>query len=81
MKPVFVNNFTVAAAKNKSEITLTFSHIYTEQSLTQQGGSLTNVSAPVVDTVSRVVLTRESTVELAKVLKRMTDDWGIDLGD
>jgi len=79
MKPVFSNTFNVTHNKNKSEIALTFSHVYTEHNFSMQNGALTDVSAQLVDEVSSVLLSREGVVALTKLLNKMVSDWGIDL--
>lgn len=79
MKPVFSNTFNVSHNKNKSEITLTFSHVYTEHTFSMKGGQLTDVSAQVCDDVSSVLITRDGAVALAKLLNKMVGDWGVQL--
>ena len=79
MKPVFCNTFNLTHNKSKSEIALQFSHAYTEHNFTMKNGSLTDVSAQVVDDVASLLLTREGTVALAKLLNKVVADWGIDL--
>jgi hypothetical protein len=81
MKPVFSNTFNVTHNKNKSEIALSFSHVYTEHNFSMKNGSLTDVSAQVCDDVASVLMTREGVVALAKLLNRMVGDWGIDLDE
>ena len=79
MKPVFCNTFNIAHNKNKSETALSFAHIYTEHNYTTKNGSLTDVSGQVVDEVASVLLTREGTVALAKLLNKVVKNWGIDI--
>ncbi len=79
MKPVFCNTFNIAHNKNKSETALSFAHIYTEHNYTMKNGSLTDVSGQVVDEVASVLLTREGTVALAKLLNKVVKNWGIDI--
>ena len=75
MKPVFANTFNVTHNKNKSEVALSFAHIYTEHNFTVTNGALTDVSAQVADEVCSVLITREGTVALAKLLNRIVSDW------
>ncbi|MCF0121160.1 MAG: hypothetical protein HUJ65_05930 [Oscillospiraceae bacterium] len=79
MKPAFSNTFNVSHNKNKSEIALTFSHVYTEHNFSMQGGQLTDVSAQVCDDVSCILLTRDGAVALAKLMNKMVRDWGVSL--
>ncbi len=79
MKPVFSNTFNVTHNKNKSEVALSFAHIYTEHNFTMKDGSLTDVSGQVVDEVASIMMSRESTVALTKLLNKVLKDWGIEL--
>ena len=79
MKPVFSNTFNVTHNKNKSEVALSFAHISTEHNFTMKNGSLTDVSGQVVDEVASVLISKESTVALAKLLNKVVRDWGIEL--
>lgn len=81
MKPVFCNTFNVTHNKNKSEVALSFAHIYTDHNFSMQNGSLTDVSAQVADEVASVLLTRDGTVALARLLNRIVTDWGIDISE
>jgi len=79
MKPVFCNTFNITHNKNKSEIALNFSHVYTEHNFSMKGGQLTDVSAQVCDDVASVLMTREGTVALAKLLGKIVSDWGVEI--
>ena len=79
MKPVFSNTFNVTHNKNKSEVALSFAHIYTEHNFTMKNGSLTDVSGQVVDEVASVLISKESTVALANLLNKVVRDWGIEI--
>ena len=79
MKPVFSNTFNVTHNKTKSEVALTFTHVYTEHNFSMQSGQLTDVSAQVCDDVASILLTRDGTVALAKLLYKMVSGWGVDL--
>ena len=79
MKPIFSNTFNITHNKAKSEIAISFAHIYTEHNFSMKEGALTDVSAQVVDEVAGVLLSREGTVALAKLLGRVVSDWGIDI--
>ncbi len=79
MKPVFCNTFNMTCNKNKSEVALSFAHVYTDHNFSMKNGGLTDVSAQVVDEVASVLLTRDGAVAMAKLLKKVMDDWNIDL--
>ena len=81
MKPIFSNTFNVTHNKNKSEVALSFAHIYTEHNFTMKNGSLTDVSGQVVDEVASVLISKESTVALAKLLNKVVKDWGIEINE
>ena len=81
MKPVFANTFNVTHNKNKSEVALSFAHIYTEHNFNMKGGTLSDVSAQVVDEVASVLITREGTIALAKLLNKIVTDWGVDISE
>ncbi len=79
MKPVFCNTFNVTHNKAKSEIALSFAHAYTEHSFSMKNGSMTDVSAQLVDEVASVLISREGAVALTKLLNKMMRDWGVDV--
>ena len=79
MKPVYSNTFNLTHSKAKSEVTLSFSHNYTAHNFTMQGGTLTDVSAQVVDEVSSIVMSREGAIALTKLLNKMVRDWGVEI--
>ncbi|MGE4484260.1 MAG: hypothetical protein AB7C97_03980 [Oscillospiraceae bacterium] len=79
MKPVFSNTFNVTHNKNQSEIALSFAHIYNEHNFSTKNGSLTDVSAQVADEVASVLITRDGTIALTRLLNRIIADWGVDL--
>ncbi len=79
MKPTFANTFNVTHNKMKSEVALSFTHIYTEHTFSVRDGSLTDVSAQVADEVASILMTRDGMVALARLLYKITDDWGIDI--
>ena len=79
MKPVFCNSFNVTHNKSKTEMALSFSHIYNEHNYSMKNGTLTDVSAQMVDEVACVLLNREGTIALAKLLKKVMNDGGVDL--
>ena len=81
MKPIFSNTFNVTHNKNKSEVALSFAHIYTEHNFTMKNGSLTDISGQVVDEVASVLISKESTVALAKLLDKVVKDWGIEINE
>jgi len=75
MKPVFANTINVSHNKNKTELTLSFAHIYTEHNFSMKDGALTDVSGQVVDEVSSVLLSREGAMALTRLLNRVLSDW------
>ncbi|MBO4832368.1 MAG: hypothetical protein J5569_07915 [Oscillospiraceae bacterium] len=81
MKPVFCNTFNITHNKNKSEVAISFTHVYTEHSFAMKNGALTDVSAQVCDDVASVLTTRDGVIALTKLLNRMVSDWGIDLSE
>ncbi len=81
MKPVFSNTFNITHNKNKSEVALSFAHIYTEHNFSMKQGALTDVSAQVADEVASVLITRDGVVALARLLNKVVSDWGIDLSE
>lgn len=74
MKPVFSNTFNVTHNKNKTEIALSFGHVYTEHNFTMKNGALTDVSGQVVEEVSSILLSREGAVALTRLLNRVLGD-------
>ncbi len=74
MKPVYANTFHVSHNKSKTEISLSFGHVYAEHEFSMKNGALTDVSAQVVDSVSNILLSREGAVALAKLLNRVVGD-------
>lgn len=79
MKPIFSNTFNVTHNKNKSEVALSFAHIYTEHNFSMKNGTLTDVSAQVADEVASVLITKDGVVALARLLNKIVSDWGIDI--
>ncbi len=79
MRPVFANTFNITHNKSKSEVALSFAHIYTEHSFSAKDGGLTDVSAQVANEVASILLTREGTIALARLLNKVVSDWGIDI--
>lgn len=75
MKPVFCNTFNVTHNKNKSEIALSFTHIYTEHNFTMKNGTLTDVSGQIADEVASVLISREGAIALSKLLNRVIEEW------
>ncbi len=81
MKPEFCNTINLTTNKKKSEIVLTFSHLYTEHNFTTKNGALTDVSAQVVEPISSILLTRDGAVALANLMNRVVKDWETDLDE
>lgn len=81
MKPEFCNTINLTTNKKKSEIVLTFSHLYTEHNFTTKNGTLTDVSGQVVEPISSILLTREGAAALANLMNRVVKDWDADLNE
>lgn len=81
MKPEFCNTINLTHNKNKSEIVLNFSHLYTEHNFTSKNGALTDVSGQVVEPIASILLSREGAVALARLLNRIVKDWDDGVGD
>ena len=78
MKPEFCNTINLTHNKDKSEIVLNFSHLYTEHNFTSQNGALTDVSAQVVEPVASILLSREGAMALTRLMNRVVQGWGED---
>lgn len=74
MKPEFCNTINLTTNKKKSEIVLNFSHLYTEHNFTTKNGTLTDVSAQVVEPVASILLTRDGAIALADIMNRIVKD-------
>ena len=81
MKPVFSNTFNATCNKTRTEVALSFAHVYTEHSFSMKNGALTDVSAQLVDEVASILITRDGAIALAKMFNKMMDDWGIDISE
>ncbi|MBO4914898.1 MAG: hypothetical protein J5449_06800 [Oscillospiraceae bacterium] len=79
MKPIFCNTINLTHNKNKTEIVLNFSHLYTEHNFTAKEGQLTDVSGQVVEPVASVLLSREGALALARLMNRVIENWGEDV--
>ncbi len=79
MKPVFANTFNITHNKNKPEVALSFTHIYTEHSFGMKDGTLTDVSAQVADEVASILITRDGVIALTRLLNKVVSDWGVEL--
>ena len=75
MRPEFCNTINLTHNKGKSEIVLTFSHMYTEHNFTSKNGALTDVSGQVVEQVASVLLSREGAIALTRLMNRLVKDW------
>jgi len=75
MKPEFCNTINLTHNKNKSEIVLNFSHLYTEHNFSSQNGALTDVSAQVVEPVASILLNREGAIALTRLMNRVVQGW------
>lgn len=68
MKPVYCNNSTINFNPKTGEVSLSFSHIYTDHKLSVSGGGLTDVSAKLVEEEAHVIMSREAFVGLKRVM-------------
>lgn len=78
MKPEFCNTINLTTNKKKSEIVLNFSHLYTEHSFTTKNGTLTDVSAQVVEPIASILLSRDGAIALANLMNRVIKEWESD---
>ena len=78
MRPEFCNTINLTMNKNKTEIVLNFSHLYTDHNFSSQDGKLTDVSAQLVEPVASVLMSREGAIALYRLLDRMMNDLDID---
>lgn len=73
MKPLYCNNTTIDYNASNGEVSLTFSHIYTEHSFTVNSGGLTDVSARVADEEAHVIMSKESFLSLKRIIDTIAE--------
>lgn len=76
MKPLYCNNTTIDFNGSTGEVSLTFSHIYTDHRFSVNGGGLTDVSARVVDEEAHVIMSRESFLSLKQIMDTIAEKMG-----
>lgn len=77
MRPVYANTFNVTHNKNRTEVALSFAHIYTEHNFSVSGGALTDVSAQVAEETCSVLMNREGVIAMTKLLNKVVREWGV----
>ncbi len=68
MKPIYCNTASITNNKKTGEISISFTHIYNEHKMSVAGGSMTDVSMPVVCEEACVVMNRGSFLALKKLV-------------
>ncbi len=68
MKPIYCNTASITNNKKTGEICISFSHVYNEHKMSIAGGSMTDVSMPVVSEEANVVMSRGSFLALKKLV-------------
>ena len=64
MKPVYCNTASITHNAKTGEVSLSFSHLYTEHNLSAAAGGLTDVSAKVVEEEAHVIMSKEGFLSL-----------------
>ena len=68
MKPIYTNTASITNNQKTGEIFLSFSQIYNEHKMSVTGGSLTDVSMPIVSEEACVVMSRGTFLQLKKLV-------------
>ncbi len=68
MKPVYCNTASITNNNKTGEVCLSFSQVYNEHKMSVSGGSMTDVSMPVVSEEACVVMSRGSFLALKKLV-------------
>lgn len=76
MKPLYCNNTTIDCNGSTGEVSLTFSHIYTDHSFRVDGGGLTDVSARVVEEEAHVIMSKESFLSFREIMNTIAEKMG-----
>lgn len=76
MKPLYCNNTTIDCNGSTGEVSLTFSHIYTDHSFRVDGGGLTDVSARVVEEEAHVIMSKESFLSFRQIMNAIAEKMG-----
>ena len=76
MKPLYCNNTTIDCNGSTGEVSLTFSHIYTDHSFRVDGSGLTDVSARVVEEEAHVIMSKESFLSFRQIMNTIAEKMG-----
>ncbi len=76
MKPLYCNNTTIDCNGTTGEVSLTFSHIYTDHRFSVNGSGLTDVSARVIDEEAHVIMSKESFLSLKQIMDTIAEKMG-----
>ena len=76
MKPLYCNNTTIDCNGSTGEVSLTFSHIYTDHNFRVDNSGLTDVSARVIDEEAHVIMSRESFLSLRQIINTIAEKMG-----
>ena len=68
MKPIYCNTASISNNNKTGEVCISFNHIYNEHKMSVTGGSMTDVSMPVVSEEASVVMSRGSFLALKKLV-------------
>ncbi len=68
MKPIYCNTASITNNKKSGEVSISFTHIYNEHKMSVTGGSMTDVSMPVVSEEACIVMNRGSFLALKKLV-------------
>ena len=76
MKPLYCNNTTIDCNGSTGEVSLTFSHIYTDHSFRVDASGLTDVSARVVEEEAHVIMSKESFLSFRQIMNAIAEKMG-----
>ncbi len=68
MKPIYCNTASITNNEKSGEVCISFTHIYNEHKMSLSGGSMTDVSMPVVSEEACIVMNRGSFLALKKLV-------------
>ncbi len=76
MKPLYCNNTTIDCNGTTGEVSLTFSHIYTDHNFRVDSSGLTDVSARMVEEEAHVIMSRESFLAFKRAVDTIAEKMG-----
>ena len=76
MKPLYCNNTPIDCNGTTGEVSLTFSHIYTDHRFSVDNNGLTDVSARVIDEEAHVIMSKESFLSLKQIMDTIAEKMG-----